>query len=539
MTSDNPAPKPQAMDATTINPLQSVEQIEAGQVPALTIVYHPDLARVGERALLAPGTDGRARVSRLHPLFVHRGGANKGTPLAEPHLSRKPAFIEYERGGNVALSAPTGPTKLLVEGEPLTERCEFGDEELERGVLLDLAGHVLLLLHRVNLIAWTGDSDGIVGESFAISTVRRQIYRVAKHEVPVLLRGESGTGKELIAKAVHARSQRAEGPLVSVNMAAVPSSTAASALFGHAKGAFTGAVQASSGYFGRADGGTLFLDEVGDTPAEVQPALLRALDSGEVQAVGETRTRVTDVRVIAATDANLEKAVERGQFRLPLLQRLAGYELFVPPLRERREDIPRLFVHFLRAKLKEIDHAERLAPPDRRSKPWLPIWLMAAAVQHHWPGNVRQLRNMAHQLAIEFADEPEVKRSPFVSRLLASEGEGGEGGDTIPPAMESSPAKKPKKKRRLLRDISDEEVMEALRRHNFQPGRAAEELGVARSSMYALVNESPTLRKAADLTREQVTAQLAAVDGDVAAAANALEVSERGLRLRLKQLGID
>src|SRR5690606_36661990 len=150
------------------------------------------------------------------------------------------------------------------------------------------------------------------------------------------------------------------GPFVSVNMAAVPPETAAAALFGHARGAFTGAVAERRGFFGEADGGTLFLDEVADTPIEIQPTLLRALESSEIQPMGADRTRRVDVRLIAATDADLDLAVREGRFRLPLLHRLNAYEIHIPPLRERREDIGCLLVHFMKQELGPARWREQL-----------------------------------------------------------------------------------------------------------------------------------------------------------------------------------
>ncbi len=529
------------LDESTIDPRQTVEALESELVTALTIAYHPSVERIGERALLArggaAGSDSRFPVSRLHPLFA-APRKTSGKPLAEAHISRRPSNITVGRDGTVTIEPNPEASKLLLDGEPLIEPRELAEEELDHGVLLELGGRVLLLVHRVNPLATGDEQFGLAGESVGIVTVRRQINRIAQHDIPVLLRGETGTGKELIAKAIHDQSQRSDGSFVAVNMAAIPATTAASSLFGHARGAFTGAVQASAGYFGQADDGTLFLDEIADTPADIQPALLRALESGEVQAVGETRTRQTNVRIIAATDANLEEAVEQGRFRLPLLQRLAGYELFIAPLRERREDIPRLLVHFLREELAKVDRLDKLAAPKKGQRAWLPRWFVSSALDHPWPGNVRQLRNAVRQLAIEFADVSSVERTPFVTRLLSSEPANQSAGESsVPPPPK--PARTPTKKRRLLRDISDEEVLDALRRNGWRPGQAAEELGVARSSIYALMNESPNIRKAADLDVDQIRAQLDAVSGDVAAAAAALEVSERGLRLRMKQTGME
>src|SRR6185436_13729067 len=185
------------------------------------------------------------------------------------------------------------------------------------------------------------------------------------------LRGETGTGKELLARAIHQASSRRAAPYFALNMAAIPASLAAAELFGAAKGAFTGADRRRVGYFGRAQGGTLFLDEIGELPADLQPLLLRVLENGEIQPVGGEETLRVDVRILAATDANLESAIEEGRFRAPLFHRLSGYELRLPSLRERRDDIGRLFIHFLRQELAALGEADRLADPGPEGRPWL------------------------------------------------------------------------------------------------------------------------------------------------------------------------
>ena len=199
----------------------------------------------------------------------------------------------------------------------------------------------------------------MVGESAALRQVRAHVERIADLPVPVLVRGETGTGKELVARAVHLRSPRRDGPFVSVNLGAIPRDLAAAELFGAVRGAYTGAAQDRPGFFRAARGGTLFLDEVGEAPPEVQAMLLRVLESGEMYPVGGQAPVATDVRLIAATDADLEERIRDGRFKAPLLHRLAGYEIRLPPLRERREDIGPLFVHFAREELERIGEAGR------------------------------------------------------------------------------------------------------------------------------------------------------------------------------------
>lgn len=217
------------------------------------------------------------------------------------------------------------------------------------------------------------------------------IDSVAQAVAPVLVRGESGTGKELVARAIHARGPRRERPFVPVNCTALPENLLESELFGHVKGAFTGATTARRGLLVEADGGTLFLDEIGDMPPELQARLLRVLEDGEIRPVGADTTRRVDVRVIAATHQPLEERVTTGAFRRDLFFRLDVVPITVPPLRERIDDIPPLVQHFLQRSRARNPGArvERLAPA-----------LIAALQRHDWPGNVRELENLVERLVI-------------------------------------------------------------------------------------------------------------------------------------------
>ena len=248
----------------------------------------------------------------------------------------------------------------------------------------------------------------VVGQSPAFRRLWEAAQRVAGREVPVLIRGETGTGKELIATLLHAASPRAQRPLVRFNCAAISAELAEAELFGHVKGAFTGAVATRSGFFAQADGGTLVLDEVGELPMAVQPKLLRALQQGEVQAVGASRVERVDVRVVACTHRDLAAEARVGRFREDLYYRLNVVELTVPPLRERREDIP-LLAEAFRAR-----YAQRFSLVDARLSPALVEALRA----RDWPGNVRELENaVARLLALSEGGELGVEA---LSRLSAS-----------------------------------------------------------------------------------------------------------------------
>ncbi len=239
----------------------------------------------------------------------------------------------------------------------------------------------------LDAVALYGD---IVGASGAIRDVLAQVERVARTDSTVLITGETGTGKELIARAIHRRSPRAERALVKVNCAALPASLIASELFGHERGAFTGAVQRRLGRFELASNGTLFLDEVGDLPPETQSALLRVLQEGEFERVGGTQTLRTDARVIAATNRDLHGEAERGSFRRDLFYRLNVFPIEVPPLRERREDVPILVQYFA------AQHGARLGKRVRR----VDRASLERLVAYSWPGNIRELENVVERSII-------------------------------------------------------------------------------------------------------------------------------------------
>lgn len=234
------------------------------------------------------------------------------------------------------------------------------------------------------------DFSHIVGTSGAIRQVYEQVSQVARSNATVLLRGESGTGKELIAKAIHYNSLRAKRPLVTVNCAALPESLIESELFGHEKGAFTGAERSKKGRFELADGGTLFLDEIGDLPPQTQVKLLRVLQEREFERVGGTETVKTNIRLIAATNKDLEAAIAAGEFREDLYYRLNVFSIFLPPLRERKADILLLAEHFLEKY--EQEHGKRIR---RISTPAIDMLM-----SYHFPGNVRELENAIERAVI-------------------------------------------------------------------------------------------------------------------------------------------
>jgi transcriptional regulator with GAF, ATPase, and Fis domain len=232
--------------------------------------------------------------------------------------------------------------------------------------------------------------ERIIGNSAALESVLDQVEQVAHTNSTVLIEGETGTGKELIAHAIHNASQRFGRPFIKLNCAAIPLDLLESELFGHEKGAFTGAIAQKIGRFEMADKGTLFLDEVGDIPSALQPKLLRVLQEQEFERLGSGRTHKVDVRLVAATNRNLEKMVARGQFRSDLYYRLNVFPILLPSLRERREDIPALVTHFVKMFSRRMGKQVDSIPPET----------MAAFQWYSWPGNIRELQNLVERAVI-------------------------------------------------------------------------------------------------------------------------------------------
>jgi len=228
--------------------------------------------------------------------------------------------------------------------------------------------------------------EKIVGRSVAIRSVLARVVKVAPTDATVLITGESGTGKELVARAVHANSKRAHRPFVTVNCAAISETLLESELFGHARGAFTGAVAARKGLFEEADGGTFFFDEIAETTPSFQAKLLRAIQEGEIRRLGENKPVHVDIRVVAATNIELSQAVEERRFRQDLYYRLNVVRFHLPPLRERREDIPQLFEFFLAKYNRKMNTRAKLGEG-----------VMEQLVKYDYPGNVRELENMVEQ----------------------------------------------------------------------------------------------------------------------------------------------
>jgi DNA-binding NtrC family response regulator len=353
----------------------------------------------------------------------------------------------------------------------------FDNDELRVVVRRVMETALLRRDHRRLLAQVQGDFglDQIIGRSPAMRRVFETIEKVADTDVTVLIRGESGTGKELVANALHYRSPRRSKPMIKMNCAALSRELVESELFGHERGAFTGAIARREGKFEAADGGTLFLDEVGDMPLETQAKLLRAIQEKEFERVGGNAPIKVDVRLIAATNQDLETAVRAGRFREDLYYRLRVVELAIPPLHERREDIPLLVDHFLR------DAAKRF---QRDVKP-LTGDTLRAVVSHEWKGNVRELRSAVEQ-ALLLAPGPEITTTDLLGSTPVPSG-------ATDPATEVGGADASgsfrEAKERAVVAFERTFLLQALRRHGGNITKAAEEVGMYRQNFQQKMRE--------------------------------------------------
>ncbi|TWU47430.1 Transcriptional regulatory protein ZraR [Rubripirellula tenax] len=312
-----------------------------------------------------------------------------------------------------------------------------------------------------------GDSQ-LVGSGNAMDAVRSLIAKVSPTDSSVLIRGETGCGKELVARAVHNASLRADKPLVPVNCGALPENLIESELFGHCRGAFTGADTARTGLFEVADGGTIFLDEIGELPLSMQAKLLRVLETGDIRRLGDNQTVHVDVRVVCATHRDLEKMVEEGTFREDLMFRINTFEIHVPALRERTEDIPVLARHLLRRHRTDGSDDQLFTPE-----------ALDQLLSHQWPGNVRELANVIEHSAILCDSMPigaEDLPRHFGKRQLRKE------------IRDSGPM--------TLRDLEMIAIDQAIQRNDGNKPAAAEELGVSLKTLYNKLNAAEEKKQA-------------------------------------------
>lgn len=342
------------------------------------------------------------------------------------------------------IEKPLDPDRLLISLRNALERSRWYNE-------------------RENLLSQLGETFEMVGESPAMRKIFQQIQQVAPLNTKVLILGESGTGKELVARALHFNSPRNGKPFVKVNCAAIPTELLESELFGHVRGAFTGAVKEHKGKFLIADGGTLFLDEISEMDLRLQAKLLRVLQEGEVEVVGEPFPRQVDVRILAATNKNIKELVEKGKFREDLYYRLNVIQIIIPPLRERKEDIAPLVQHFIRKFAQRHNKAvfEISAPALRILE------------QYPWPGNARELENIVEKMVI-FASTSRLE-VPDVQKALEL---------STPKSESQQYILQDGTLEEALQQFEREFILSRLQQNHWQIQQTATELGIHRSALF-------------------------------------------------------
>jgi DNA-binding NtrC family response regulator len=366
---------------------------------------------------------------------------------------------------------------------------------------------------------------GILGESMEMRKIVEVIEQVAPTDITVLITGESGVGKEVIAKAIHAASSRSKKPLVTVNCGAIPEGIIESELFGHERGSFTGATEQRKGYFELADGSTIFLDEIGELPLAAQVKFLRVLENGEFQRVGSSVPRRVNVRVIAATNKDLESEVRHNQFRADLFFRLRSVNIYVPPLRKRPEDIPVFFRRF----------AEEVAEKNNIKFSGISEGAMQILQSYHWPGNVRELRNSAESMLVleggKYLDVDDVRKH-LKDLRTASE----DRNLPVPVGRSVEQAERELILRALL-DIKGNimELRNLLAEQSqmiHAPGGNRQDVGYSRE-----VQDERTL-SLQDMEHKMIAEALERYKGNRRVAARALNISERTLYRKIKEYGL-
>jgi len=501
-------------DTTGVSPrLGAGDQHQVQTQPALGIVWHPDLTRVGEFAFLPRRGADCAFLSRTVPLFSAEScsagdDATSGKPLFDRHVSRSPIIIVPAGRGAYEITPPESSMWVSVNGRKITQSEVFSLDELGRDIIISLSDKIILSLFESPVERSSeAQNSGLIGISAELQKIWSIIQQAAPTDLPVLIEGKTGTGKELVAQALHALSRRSCEQMLSVNMATVSGDLAMADLFGASKGAFTGSVRDRMGLFEHANESTLFLDEIGNTPSRVQPMLLRALEAGEIRRVGETKVRHITARIVAATDQPLGQE----QFNQPLLRRLEAIKIKMPLLAARRVDIGLLVRHFMQKIPSTAAHlGEDMVPGG---------WIARLAL-YDWPGNVRELRSAVQQMAL--GQQPSVikGKSQQVERKPCS---------TVV---------KPRKKYRSSDNVDEKEMLAALDTNEWCIKSAAQSLNISRTALYELISKSPNVRKANDLSDREIREVIGDNPHDVGMLAKKLRVSRTALKNRIKRLSL-
>lgn len=548
------------------------EPAEVSLVPRLRVLYHTELTRVGAvTSDTTPLAAGEWQVVGRHaPLF---GASGQERPLDDPTVSREQLRVRWLPGRQVFEVRPNPEAKRscrVVPTDPSEPPAASLDSfELAPGSCLALGERVLLGLECVRPRPRGAERLGLVGESEALWTLRDEIRDVAIFGRPTLVTGPTGAGKELVARAIHASSPRSNGPFIAINCAALPEHLVESLLFGHTRGAFTGAERAAPGLLAAADGGTLFLDELGELLTSIQPKLLRVLQDGLASPVGAHEARRVDFRLVAATNRDLRAEIAAGRLREDLYHRIATHVVTVPPVSGRRLDVPELFVHFLERVTREHPGTAWLLADATPARPTIPLSFFADLLRQPWSGNVREVQNVAEQVARlnlrpgpfrppcfapgvpPLAPPPDGAGAPRTPEAQASPPGVVEIGAVLGLALKTvgkllddeqllaarraldEPARATRQARLLA--IAAEAVQARLAEHDFNQSRVAAALGTSRTTVVKLMRDLG-LRRATDLSLAEIEQACTAARGDLDDAAHALRVSAHALKKQMTLL---
>ncbi|WP_444998271.1 sigma 54-interacting transcriptional regulator [Aliikangiella sp. IMCC44359] len=497
-------------------------------VPALIIQSHPDLDRIGDIYWMNELLTGKSlALNRNYPDFKNTGSLI-GLSLSDPYISRKPIHLSLLKNGKIQLNCSESSIKVLINNTLITSSLEITNEQLAIGVAIELSERITLLLKSLpqNKV-YAKEHFNMIGNSPLINAVKIQLENLKGIDEPVLIRGATGVGKELIAEAIYQKSNRVGKPFVKVNLGAIPSSLAAAELFGTQKGAFTGADKERAGFFVTANQGTLFLDEIGEAPIEVQSMLLRVLETGELYPVGSNTPKKVNVRIIAATDAKLEMLGQKDQFKLPLLHRLASYEIHLPSLNERKEDIGLLLIHFIKQQISDFEAYYRQKQSES-IVPWLSTKLMSLLLNYHWPGNIRQLKNITKQLLINSSQSNQLIISQQIQERLTSDEE---------TQSISSKSLETKVSKRKPSTVSCHELEKGLEENLWEIQATASQLNISRTSIYELMKRY-NLKTPVDFNTDEIMQSYKHCNQQLDLMVADLKISKHALTRRIKELGL-
>ena len=415
-----------------------VMAVENGQeVLDVILTFQPDVILLDQQMPVLTGVETLEEIKKIRPNQVVIFVTAFGTVALAVDAVKKGAYDFIEK--------PFDNDNLILKVSRAIEHCR-------------MRGEIRVLKNKLK-----ENSFSIIGEDGGLKQVITQVKRVAETNATVLINGESGTGKELMAHAVHTYSNRSDGPFIAVNCGAIPLTLMENELFGHEKGAFTDAKEAQAGTFERANGGTLFLDEIGELPMDAQVKLLRVLEERKITRIGGKRAIAVDVRIVAATNRDLEDEVQKGNFRLDLLYRLNVFTIHVPPLRERKKDIPLLVDFFIQKHNKVLNFSVESITQDAMEK------IMA----YDWPGNVRDLEN-AIQSAMILATDYIIRIEHLPLRVKGYEQVDT---STIVETENSSI-------REINAQVEKEIILETLKKHNYNRTLTAEALNISRKTLF-------------------------------------------------------